>query len=815
LLSSLPIYAVETLTLDSQHTYILWHINHFGFSTQTGKWYTSGTLIIDKDKPQRQVYNDFITADGERLKLYSPHAQLATRVSSRMLAGNATEVALDISQAGMTFEAGDRAAVLPQNSETEVDSILKKYKLVADDKIVLNLEWRKFLSREWNVDLTSMEIKKLLRYADLDGLNNTNVKMDLTIDHLTPLKTRLYSISPMPESKFQDIIRLTVGSHSYSDTSGILHEGIASSYLIKGDAPVRITKAPARYFHLPKNSQIPILMFAAGTGISPFMGFINVRKLENPSAKNWLFYSVQDSQSFYHAEELENALRDETLDLSVIFSRAKDYDTVIFDKSTNRLKQGKRYKGKHVDELIKENADAISELIVQHNAYIYICGNTGFAGAVRKSLDTALQKNIANDNERRDYIDSLIANHRYNSDIFTPAGRDTNQSYKQILRSEVSYHNKLNDCWVILNGSVYDMTKFMHIHPGGRKIIQVSGGLNGSADYNHIRHNMDPQIEALLGQYKLGVLSQPTFNSPANTRLYNTSVSFLEALLEMENTLSNNTLLSTSKSPYLWRETYSVVIEGRLASYDAIGGVGSFKFVFGTMLKDLYDAVHYPIAKLDNIYDELVITTSACALYIRQASLGKLPENELSILENIFKSIIEATLKFIGKVKSNVVNLIKEMENKQDDIDITVLQTNIRGVEQCMNEYALVIKHVHTALKLSSNIDEQLQNGDLRNSLGGGVCPLGFTIESVAKQKPISSTAKMAEILTGARQQECIPTSSAPNYIKPVVIAGAVIGGALIGYGLVRRLFGSGAATQLNKDAVETLSNRCAKGFGY
>ncbi len=44
------VQAAETLTLDPSHTYILWHIKHFDFSTQVGKWYINhGTLTLDKD----------------------------------------------------------------------------------------------------------------------------------------------------------------------------------------------------------------------------------------------------------------------------------------------------------------------------------------------------------------------------------------------------------------------------------------------------------------------------------------------------------------------------------------------------------------------------------------------------------------------------------------------------------------------------------------------------------------------------------------------------------------------------------------------
>ena len=50
-------YAAETFTLDSNHTYVLWHIEHFGFSTQAGKWYASGSLVLDKDQPAKSTVN--------------------------------------------------------------------------------------------------------------------------------------------------------------------------------------------------------------------------------------------------------------------------------------------------------------------------------------------------------------------------------------------------------------------------------------------------------------------------------------------------------------------------------------------------------------------------------------------------------------------------------------------------------------------------------------------------------------------------------------------------------------------------------------
>ncbi|HAZ7572532.1 YceI family protein [Legionella sp. PATHC032] len=61
---STDIYAEpQTLTLDNQHTYVLWKVKHLGFSTQAGKWYANGQLVLDKDKPQQSKVNVTIKID--------------------------------------------------------------------------------------------------------------------------------------------------------------------------------------------------------------------------------------------------------------------------------------------------------------------------------------------------------------------------------------------------------------------------------------------------------------------------------------------------------------------------------------------------------------------------------------------------------------------------------------------------------------------------------------------------------------------------------------------------------------------------------
>lgn len=49
--------AQEKWTFDPEHSYVIWKINHLGFSTQTGKFYANGELIINEQDPKNSKVN--------------------------------------------------------------------------------------------------------------------------------------------------------------------------------------------------------------------------------------------------------------------------------------------------------------------------------------------------------------------------------------------------------------------------------------------------------------------------------------------------------------------------------------------------------------------------------------------------------------------------------------------------------------------------------------------------------------------------------------------------------------------------------------
>ncbi len=49
--------ATDTYTLDPNHSYVMFHIKHFGFSNPSGKWMANGQLILDDKKIQNSKLN--------------------------------------------------------------------------------------------------------------------------------------------------------------------------------------------------------------------------------------------------------------------------------------------------------------------------------------------------------------------------------------------------------------------------------------------------------------------------------------------------------------------------------------------------------------------------------------------------------------------------------------------------------------------------------------------------------------------------------------------------------------------------------------
>merc|ERR1712232_566565 len=57
---------------------------------------------------------------------------------------------------------------------------------------------------------------------------------------------------------------------------------------------------------------------------------------------------------------------------------------------------------------------------------------------------------------------------------------------RSITMEEVEKHNSRNDCWIVLNGSVLDVTAFLAEHPGGEHVILEKAGKDATKVFNAI-----------------------------------------------------------------------------------------------------------------------------------------------------------------------------------------------------------------------------------------------------------------------------------------------------------------------------------------
>ena len=56
----------------------------------------------------------------------------------------------------------------------------------------------------------------------------------------------------------------------------------------------------------------------------------------------------------------------------------------------------------------------------------------------------------------------------------TPS-QDVPEQAKTFTMNEVAQHDSKEDCWAIISGDVYDLTKFINRHPGGDEILRACG----------------------------------------------------------------------------------------------------------------------------------------------------------------------------------------------------------------------------------------------------------------------------------------------------------------------------------------------------
>ncbi|MFC7792938.1 molybdopterin-dependent oxidoreductase [Streptomyces cinereoruber] len=220
---------------------------------------------------------------------------------------------------------------------------------------------------------------------------------------LKRLQPRLYSISSSPLAHPGEV-RLTVSVVRYTNDRGRDRTGVCSAYLADhaDDGPVQVFVRRSPHFRPPADPAAPLIMVGPGTGVAPFVGFLEDRLARGHTGRNWLFFGEQrEATDFYHREELEAHLASGHLHrLDTAFSRDR----------RNKV---------YVQDRMREHGSVLWSWL-RDGAHFHVCGD---AARMAKDVDRTLRELVARhggmgDEEAAAYVERMAADRRYVRDVY-------------------------------------------------------------------------------------------------------------------------------------------------------------------------------------------------------------------------------------------------------------------------------------------------------------------------------------------------------------------------------------------------------------
>jgi methionine synthase reductase len=188
-------------------------------------------------------------------------------------------------------------------------------------------------------------------------------------------------------------------------------DSLAKLSLNSNRKSIKIFKRRNPYFKLPSTPNVPLILIGPGTGVAPFIGFLEQRKIMKtrsvlPIGETWLFYGCRHSKLDYiYEEELKQFLSDNILtQLCICFSR----------EITDELSP------KYVQDLMLINSKSIYKLIDSKKAMVYVCGDMKMMSinvfnAFVRIVEECGQQNHENAVK---YVRDMQSNKRYLQDVW-------------------------------------------------------------------------------------------------------------------------------------------------------------------------------------------------------------------------------------------------------------------------------------------------------------------------------------------------------------------------------------------------------------
>src|SRR5438552_13672442 len=274
----------------------------------------------------------------------------ARLVVNRRLSGPESEkdtrhFELDLTGWRLSFEVGDSLAVYPMNDSELVDEIIRAIGRDGDEQVPRPkgeaTTLREALLRDYSVKQPTPKFLKAIaqrasaaptlsyllaadRKQDLETYLWGMEIVDFLSEHpsarfapeefvglLTKLQPRLYSVASSLKA-YPDQVHFIVDVVRY-ESHGRIRRGVCSAFLAEraDDVPVPVFLSVAKHFHLPEDSETPIVMIGPGTGVAPFRAYLQERQATGAKGKNWLFFGSQHERcDFAYGDEFKAYLKE-------------------------------------------------------------------------------------------------------------------------------------------------------------------------------------------------------------------------------------------------------------------------------------------------------------------------------------------------------------------------------------------------------------------------------------------------------------------------------------------------------------------------
>lgn len=367
----------------------------------------------------------------------NPYA--AQLIESRPLNGEGSakdtrHVAIDLGDSGITYEVGDALGIYPTNcgelAEGVANAIGADGKLLivtpaGEPKSLLGALCEDYCLRDPSDELlelvlsrindrdTAATLQSMLDDGTPDGfdvLDVLEVAGDVPIsatefiETLSPLNPRLYSIASS-QRVVGNQVHLTVGKVVYN-REGRVRKGAASTMLSDRLAPGQSLKVFTQSNHggftVPPAPDAPMIMVGPGTGIAPFLAFLQEREAMSAAGKNWLFFGDQHELTDFLYEGDLKRYRETGLLSRLDTAWSRDGDQKVY-----------------VQDRMRENSTEIWQWLCE-GAHFYVCGDASrMAVDVDRTLKSiAAREGGLSQEDATAYVARLTKEKRYVRDVY-------------------------------------------------------------------------------------------------------------------------------------------------------------------------------------------------------------------------------------------------------------------------------------------------------------------------------------------------------------------------------------------------------------